>query len=143
MARQSAEARGASAFRVGGKPPEVPAGFSPEAAEIWREIVDSKPVDWFDGGSLGLLRLYCRTLVQAERVAVEMESRPPTSDVAYLERRLALLNGCCTTLGTKLRLTVQLQISTKSGKITEKPGHDNDDHLLGGKAIWKPGDKLQ
>lgn len=140
MARISAEARGASVYRAGGKLPQAPANFSKEAADIWREVVSAKPVDWFDGGSLRLLRQFCRTMAQAERIAVELdapEARMLSAvDIEVRERRLVALNGNCTTLATKLRITVQLAIGTKSGMITEGTDGSAEDELLGGKAVW-------
>ncbi len=53
MPRKSAEERGAAAYRAGGKAPEVPPEFSPEAAAIWREVVGSRPGDWFTPVSIG------------------------------------------------------------------------------------------
>lgn len=139
MPRIGAEARGASAYRSGSKAPEVPAGFSKEATAIWNEVVSAKPVDWFDGGSLRLLAQYCRTMVQAERVAREMDSPEVRADDRELEareRRLVALNGNCTTLATKLRITVQLTFDTRSGMLTEKTEKKSDDNLLGVKATW-------
>jgi hypothetical protein len=155
MSRMSAEARGASAFRAGNRPPPPPENFSDAAAAIWREIVGSKPVDWFDGGSFGLLRQFCRTMAQAESVALQLaatetdeqkidalERRIVAQRLEALERRLIALNTCCTTLATKLRISVQAKISTRSGMLTEKADKDADDALLGGRAIHRP-ERLQ
>jgi len=143
----SAEARSASAYLAGCEPPPVPEGFSPEAAKIWRDVVSAKPVDWFDGGSLSLLSQYCRTMAQAERVAAELDS-PMASEFSDVERevrerRLVNLNGNCTTLATKLRITVQMKVHSESGMLSEKNKNKRDDNILGGKAVWPGAERLK
>lgn len=63
MPRQSAEARAAGAFQAGGAPPPPPKHLSKEAAAVWRDIVASKPLDWFDAGAQILLEAYCESAV--------------------------------------------------------------------------------
>ena len=136
MPRLSAEARSADLHRVGGNPPPVPADLSAEAAVVWREVTQAKPADWFDGAALGLLRQFCRTMARAERVATEVEARAVADDekeTKVLERRLVALNGSCTTLATKLRISVQNRIDRKSGVIDEKGDADADPYLAAGR----------
>lgn len=146
MARMSAEARGASAYRAGSKAPVPPSGLSKEAAAIWNDVVSAKPIDWFDGGSLALLGQYCRTMAQAVRVAAELDCPHPDFsivDIEVRERRLVALNGNCTTMATKLRITVQMSLDSKSGMLNEKPEKKAEDNLLGGKAVWQDGGRLR
>jgi hypothetical protein len=141
MPRMSAEARGASVYQAGGEAPSVPSELTPQEAAIWREVVDSKPVDWFDGGSLGLLRQYCSTMAQARLVAEHLRTCS-WEDAVYLEKRLTVLNTSCTMLATKLRISVQNKFDTRSGMLTEKK-KKSDDNILGGNALWPGAGRLQ
>lgn len=140
MPRISAENRGAIAYRSGSKPPPAPARLDPEAAAIWRVVVRSKPLGWFDASSLALLELYCTTLVKARQVAVELaplEVRTP--GVERLERRLIRLNSNTIALATKLRLTVQAAVNRRSRMLDEAGVGDHFDGLLGGSAFARLG----
>jgi hypothetical protein len=137
MPRISAEARSAAAYRAGSRPPAPPKSLKPAVARIWREIAAAKPADWFDGATLRLLRRYCRTLGQAEAVADELDAVAVSSDAArILERRLVALNASCTTMATKLRLTVQSTVDWHDRKNSERGlGEVAADSLIGGGAV--------
>lgn len=137
MSRMSPEARSAAALRSGGKVPQVPRYFGELEAECWREIVRSKPVGWFDPSSLRLLSQYCYTIVAAQKAAIRVSEADPAV-VSELIKDLVRLNGNCTTLATKLRLTVQTQVDSKSGMIAETGGEEeaSGNNLLGGNAVW-------
>lgn len=131
MPRISAENRSASVFRAGGKHPEPPKGISPRAKRIWRDIVTSKPFDWFEAGSLVLLRSYCVIAADAQ----ELEERSLEVGVrseAVMEslRRSAL---AMTTIATKLRLTVQSSLDRRSGQKDEKGPAKLT--LIGGRSV--------
>jgi hypothetical protein len=138
MPRASAEARAGAALRVGGSRPAPPPQFPEAAAKLWREIVADKPLGWFDAGALPLLRLYCLTLARAEGVEALLLLTPPEDDAAAdIEKRLIKLNGSCTTLATKLRLSVQAAVDRRSRMLDESgPGEEAaSDPLLGGKVV--------
>lgn len=139
MARMSAEARSAAAHKSGGKPPAPPDGFGEAESKIWRAITRQKPLGWFDAGSLPLLGQYCRTLVLAEKTAAGLMTMAVDDPLAIeVGKHLVRLNGSVTTMATKLRLSVQGAVSSRSGMIVEInddaaiPG----DNLLGGAAVW-------
>ena len=138
MPRASAEGRAASAYRAGEKRPEPPAGLNAVAAAEWRRIVASKPLGWFDAGSLLLLETYCATFARLRDLLALLDETPPNEKgAAYLEQRIMGLNGSCATLATKLRLTVQGAVDRKSRMLDEKgPGEEAAaDPLLGGKVV--------
>ena len=139
MPRISAEARAAAAHLVGGKPPPPPKEMSPDAAKIWKLIVRSKPLGWFDYGSLVLLRQYCETAVEAQRfAAILAEDCETLDDRIDVGKHLTRLNGSLTTMATKLRLSVQAAVDRKSRMLDEDgAGEKTDDQLLGGKAVWQ------
>ncbi|BAQ16925.1 hypothetical protein [Methyloceanibacter caenitepidi] len=51
-------------------PPDV---LTDEQAEIWRQVVNRLPADWFKAETLPLLEAYCRHAVQSRRVAALIE----------------------------------------------------------------------
>ncbi len=138
MPRASAEGRAGAALRSGAVPPAAPLGLGVRAAEIWRAVVAAKPADWFDAGALPLLRQYCVTAAQAEAVDVVLSAADPADPLTgEIEKRLVKLNGSCTTLATKLRLSVQAAVDRRSGMLGERgPGEEAAaDPLLGGKVV--------
>jgi phage terminase small subunit len=91
MPRISPEARSAAAFLTGGKPPEPPKHLDIAAAAIWREIVASKPVDWFDAGAQVLLENYCSSAAHARvlyRRLLRAHRAGDGDEARSLERRL-------------------------------------------------------
>lgn len=135
MSRMSPEARGAVSHGAGSRLPHAPKWLGADEAQLWREIIRSKPLGWFDPSSLHLLGQYCAVLAAAQRAAV----RVAEVDGPFMSERikdLVRLNGNCTTLATKLRLTVQTTVDRKSGMLTEKNDEKAEDKLLGGKAVW-------
>lgn len=143
MPRISAEARSAGAYRAGGKPPAPPRDISPEAAKVWREIANGKPVGWFDAGSLVLLRQYCETTVEARRFAALLAGEfDSLDDRIEVGKHIVRLNGNLTTMATKLRLSVQAAVDRRNRILDEDgAGAKAGDKLLGGKAVW--GGKLR
>lgn len=138
MPRASAESRAAAAFRAGAKLPAPPDWLDEEARAHWRGIVASKPLGWFDAGSLPLLAQYCATLVRARQITEHIATVPLDEKGAYAaEVRLQGLNGSCLALATKLRLTVQSSVDRKSRLLDESgPGEEvAADPLLGGKVV--------
>jgi phage terminase small subunit len=148
MPRQSAESRAAAAFQAGGAPPEPPKHLSKEAAVVWREIVSSKPVDWFDPGARILLEAYCEAAVHHRAVTRKIttlrrgRSRDNWEDLKAMEKRAALVRRDLATLATKLRLSVQANVDWHSRKLGERGNAgDNPEKtarstLLGGEAVW-------
>lgn len=105
--------------------------MSPRAKAIWKQVVASKPVDWFDAGSLILLRSFCVIAADAQELE-EKANEIGGRDEAVIEslRKSAL---ALTTLGTKLRLTVQANVEWESRKNGEKGPKTSP--LLGGNIV--------
>ena len=49
--------------------PKSPIELSDEQAEVWREIVNRMPADWFGPETIPLLVQYCRHVARARRFA--------------------------------------------------------------------------
>jgi hypothetical protein len=137
MPRASAEARSAVAFHAGAGPPVPPEALTDAEKMIWRAIVSSKPIGWFDPGSLQLLEQYCGTLIEAKAVLADLRKAPEKAKRS-LRMELNHLNTSCCMLATKLRLSVQAAIDRRSKMLDEKNDSTAEDKLLGGKAVWAP-----
>jgi hypothetical protein len=136
MARQSAEARSAAAFRAGGTPRPAPPHLSKPAAELWAAITASKPADWFDAGSAVLLESYCELAVQGRALArhlARLRAADAWPEAAGVERRFAALSARLTTLASKLRLSVQSVVAVQARKLAERgtPAARRRNGLLG------------
>ena len=135
MPRTSAEERAASFYRAGSKPAAPPRILSTRAKYIWRSIVNTKPVDWFDAGNFGLLADHCETQVLLEEVWARLRRYP----VGSREGR-ALLGDLRTGRGNylkssqALRLTVQYAVERRSTMAGETQVSTTD-ALLGGASI--------
>jgi phage terminase small subunit len=118
MPRQSAEARSGAAWRDGGGThPQPPKHLSRGAREVWREIVECRPVDFFQPGSLHLLEQLCVATVAARQIAETVEESPDDQAAAglYLKYMQRCAMHC-----QKLRLSIQSALRTESGKLDEK-----------------------
>ena len=98
----------AAATIASGKPPSPPAGLSPAAAKLWKEIVAARPAGYFDAGNLPLLKSYVVLLDILEK-----------ADVGSATHRRLLSSAV--NLATKLRLTVQANVHRRAGILDEKP----------------------
>jgi hypothetical protein len=136
MPRQSADARAAAKWRADPKYPEPPPGMDARACKLWREVVESRPRDFFRSGSLSLLRTFCQTSVVLEDIGPQMVADP--ADKALSDRfvKLALLQS---NLAARLRLAVQVSMRIENARTQERAGQRRAEaeHLLGGKRVWE------
>lgn len=142
MPRKSAEERAASLRRAGPRVARPPKSLSPPARRIWREIVASKPGDWFDAGQLGLLALHVETMARANEVQARLATMDVTSpEFDRLSKTLRVLLGSVATSARQLRLTAIATIDRagRDGRIDERgPGLEAaEDDLIGGTAAWR------
>ena len=117
MPRNSADERAAAAWRARGKPPPPPKYLGRKARAIWREIVKSRPPDFFPTGILPLLEDFCVAAVATRDLAAAVEADP--SDRAAADAWISFAKVGCT-LATKLRLVNTA--SRSSGIHAEKGG---------------------
>ncbi len=126
MPRKSAEERAAAAWRARGKPAAPPKHLGRKARAIWREIVKSRPPDFFPTGILPLLEDFCVASVAARELATSVEADPTDKAAADAWISFAKIQA---TLATKLRLVNTA--SRSSGSHDEK---GVSDPLIGGGA---------
>ena len=134
MPRQSVEAKSGARWRA--RPqnalPQPPEHLSEEARKLWARIVESKPADWFEEGSLPLLAQYCDLVAEQAKLILRRNKLDQLKPTNLLDRtelikvRLDVNKGirefalASTTAAAKLRLTVQNTIDRKSRILDEK-----------------------
>lgn len=99
-------------------------GLTDKQAQLWRDIVDSKPGNWFDAASAPVLAEYVRAVTNADRVAAEVEAamskgfRPdylrPMLDMQEKAARLV------SSLAVKLRLTPQSRYTPQAAATADR-----------------------
>ena len=129
MPRLSAEDRAASAWRAGGEPPKPPKHLSRKGRAMWREIVASRPADYFAPGATQLLAAFVVASVAMRELAPKIATDPGDKDLAEAFRRHSAVAA---TMATKLRLAVSSAVKAHSGKLTERGGAHGP--LIGGDA---------
>ena len=69
--------------------PEPPNDLTRDERKVWRDVVNSKPANWFDRDTAYLLVSFCRHVVMTRRLSEQIEELG-VSDVAALEKLLKL-----------------------------------------------------
>jgi hypothetical protein len=141
MPRTSAEERAASFYRAGKVRAKPPTQLSPAARKIWRAIVASKPVDWFDYGSLGLLADHCQSRARLEAIWTRLhEVKAGSPESLSLAKEMRIHSARMSTTARQLRLTVQHAITRQASMAGESTdpavlARRAASHLLGGYAV--------
>jgi hypothetical protein len=94
---------------------EPPADLTRNENRVWRDVVNSRPADWFDRDSAYLLINFCRHTVMARRLTNQIEASDP-SDIATLEKLLRMRNAETKPL---LSLATAMRISQHALKQTD------------------------
>lgn len=105
-----------------------PADLTAEEANVWAQVVATKPGEWWDAGSIPLLAQYCRATVQAELVGglVAKVGQAMLTDPDELGRYKELrkiqsaLSGEITTLARSMRLTQQARYNAKNADTADR-----------------------
>src|SRR5262245_16566612 len=114
--------------------PEPPAHLNQEEADLWREVVATKPADWFMRDSQPVLAAYCQAVVMHRslmerwhRVNADTEAEAKTfKSLVDLINKTANLSA---QLATKLRLTQQSRYTPGSANTASKKS--------GGNKLWQ------
>jgi hypothetical protein len=119
--------------------PPAPPSLSARQQELWSKIVRSKPVDWFDPGSLPILQALTAHIETAERIEVQFRDLGDLTDSEQLDRldKLSRLRDreskAVATLSAKLRLTLQSRYTAQSAATAARRGGS-------GPSPWETGD---
>ena len=108
--------------------PKPPAHLGDDAAEIWRQITNSLPADWFSAGTLPLLEALCgltvsqgytiRALQRIEREGNEFER----DEWERVLKQLGEVSGRIATLATRMRLTPQSRYGARAADTAARSG---------------------
>jgi hypothetical protein len=106
-----------------GTPLPAPGDLEPAEAALWRDIVASKPADWFGGDCAPLLKEYVRSARMCDLLAPRISAAIGTVDPRGLKRLLDLRHQESTRaamLATKLRLTQQSRYSARAAASADR-----------------------
>lgn len=119
--------------------PTAPYDLTAEQAEIWRDIVESSPPDWFPAETYHILIQYCRLISRARVIAAQVNAMEKTrgfkSDKYYLQLLKIEMNlsQCMKVLATSMRLTQNATmrkayaIKPAGMTLTQRKPWDKDD----------------
>lgn len=115
--------------------PEPLLDLTPEQADVWRDVVDAMPADWFPRETWGLLGQYCRHVVEARRIAqlIDQECAREDLDVLTYDRLLKLQrqeSASIKAMSASMRLSQQSSYNAKSASTAKGRG--------GGDTIRRP-----
>jgi hypothetical protein len=100
----------------------APAGLTKVEREMWADVVQSKPADWFDADSVPVLKEYIRAALTCDQlarlVAQAMEGDPEDLKLALDMRDKEAKR--CANLATKLRLTQQSRYTPQSASTANR-----------------------
>lgn len=104
----------------------APEHLSPAAAGVWVSVVASRPVDYFDAGSLPLLESFVIAVAEHRRISAAADLLDVSADLDVLAKMLRLqdtLAGRIGGLATKLRLSQQSSYDGRAAlRAGNKPG---------------------
>lgn len=113
--------------------PSCPHDLSDEESEVWFGVVNRLPADWFPTETHPLLTQYCRSVIQARRVAeliekatgdIDPETKEPTLTVSAYDRLLRMQARCSQSiamLSTKMRISQQATTNHRGNKKQVSP----------------------
>lgn len=116
----------------------APNELTPAQADIWRQIVATKPAQWFTPDASSLLVAYCRAITDAEVIdaaiqAFNTDSIAQADGLARFGKLMHLREKNATSqksLATAMRLTQQSRYQAKSAATAA-------DHTVAGTKPWQ------
>lgn len=104
-----------------------PAGLDHDEIALWREVVNTKPADWFADDSAPLLKEYVRAAVMCDRLDMQIKAAIAGDDPAetaalvkgYLDMRDKESKRTLS-IATKLRLTQQSRYTPQAAATANK-----------------------
>lgn len=112
--------------------PPAPDDLSDAEVCLWRDIVESKPADWFGPDSLPILKEYVRAVSACDLLAAKLSAALDGLDAGLVKFLLDMRDKearRAASLATKLRLTQQSRYGARSA--------DRADQRAGGKRPWQ------
>ena len=100
-----------------------PEDMIPQEAQLWSDVVDAKPADWFQPDTVPLLTEYCRAKVMCDRLRLQIEVAIAEGEVPKDLMKLRDMEAKrLMSIATKLRLTQQSRYTPGSAGTASKKG---------------------
>ena len=100
-----------------------PRGLSDDESRLWREVVDSKPVEWFQPDSAPLLTEYVRAVVMSGQLDIQVKAALVGGETGELKALLDMRDKeskRVVSIATKLRLTQQSRYTPQAAATANK-----------------------
>ena len=100
-----------------------PRDLSDEESRLWREVVDSKPVEWFQPDSAPLLTEYVRAVVMSGQLDIQVKAALVGGETGELKALLDMRDKeskRVVSIATKLRLTQQSRYTPQAAATANK-----------------------
>lgn len=130
MPRTSAESLSIATVSIPLRP-NPPEDISPYAQKVWKEVVDTKPPEWFESDTFPLLRAYCIHSAQHKKLTAHLE-KFDIEDEVY-PRVLKMITEQSKIIGelaVKMRLTQQSRYTPQAAQTANKK-------TASGKKTWE------
>jgi hypothetical protein len=115
-----------STATVSGLPerPEPPEYLSERESALWREVVATKPADWFLRDSQPILAQYCKNVILHRDISERLDKIDiQTADPKELEKIIGMackVSALCVSLAVKMRLTQQSRYTSDRAATQQK-----------------------
>lgn len=103
--------------------PEPPSHLTDDEAQLWREVVATKPADWFQRDSHPILVAYVQGAILHRQLMEKFHSLEfPFGSKGYVEHvnLIVRVAGSIAQLGAKLRLTQQSRYTPRAAGTAAK-----------------------
>ena len=100
-----------------------PSDLTPDQADRWLAVVQSKPVDWFGPDSAPLLKEYVRAEAMCDLLALQIEAEIAGGEPGGVKALLDMRDKeskRLTSIATKLRLTQQSRYTPQAASTADK-----------------------
>lgn len=131
MPRNSAESLSVTTVSIPLRP-KPPEDLSSYAQKIWKDVVDTKPPEWFESDSFPFLRAYCQAADEHKKLADEIQTYRTTRDEGYKDT-ISMMTSQAKLLGelaVKMRLTQQSRYTPQAAQTANKK-------TASGKKTWE------
>jgi hypothetical protein len=108
--------------------PDAPLHLTPDEAEVWREVVDDEPADWFSTEAKRiLLAQYCRHAVTARRFGALMDQEMARDEIDVAALKVladmqAKETGALKAMAASMRLSHQASYDAQKAATAKKRG---------------------
>ena len=112
------------------------AGLDAEEIELWRDVVNTKPAEWFADDSAPLLKEYVRAAVMCDRLDLQIKDAIASDDLGVVKALLDMRDKeskRVLSIATKLRLTQQSRYTPQAASTANKKASGARPWQFGGK----------